>query len=178
MPINLEIKAHLADVSSAIRVARSIRANRIGILLQKDTYYRVPSGRLKLRQIVGDCSELIFYDRNEASNERKSNFHILSVADPVEMHKFLTRVLSVVGIVSKKRILYITDGIRIHIDKVKGLGSFLELEVPVTSTVAAARGRLARLVRTFDINKKDFIKKSYIDYRLREKGRNKHRRIK
>jgi predicted adenylyl cyclase CyaB len=171
MPVNLEIKAQLTDVKSAIRIARSIQADHVGILLQKDIYYRVPHGRLKLRQIAGQHSELIFYDRVETSDRRRSNFHILPVADSAETHIFLRQALTVIGVVAKKRILFLIDGTRIHIDDVKGLGSFLEFEVPVKSSLTVARKRLEEMIKIFGISKKDFIKKSYIDCLLEKKGK-------
>jgi|WetSurMetagenome_2_1015567.scaffolds.fasta_scaffold828861_1 predicted adenylyl cyclase CyaB len=172
MPLNLEIKARLTNVNSAIRIARWIQADRVGTLLQKDTYYRVPHGRLKLRQIKGDRSELIFYQRAENSNQRKSDFHILEICDPAGTKKFLSRALPVIGVVSKKRILFLIDGTRIHIDEVRGLGCFLEFEVPIKSTLAGARKRLNELIKKFGIKKKDFIKNSYINCLIEKKGAN------
>jgi predicted adenylyl cyclase CyaB len=171
MPANLEIKARLTDVKSAIHVAHSIHADHAGILRQKDTYYRVPQGRLKLRQISGKHSELIFYKRSEKSDRRKSDFHILSVNDPSGVDRFLRKAFPVIGVIVKKRILFLKNETRIHIDEVKGLGNFLEFEVPIKSNLKLARKQLNELIKIFGISKQDFIKKSYIDCLREKKGK-------
>ena len=60
---NLEIKAKLPDRANTLQAALRLGAEFNATLIQTDTYFRVPHGRLKLREIEGEHSELIFYDR-------------------------------------------------------------------------------------------------------------------
>jgi len=171
MPINLEIKARISDPKSAMKIARSINAQRVGSLDQKDTYYQVLHGRLKLRQHGNGRSELIFYNRREKSYQRKSKFQIYPLDDSAQLHDLLRQALGVVGVVEKKRRLFLFKGTRIHIDDVKELGSFLEFEAPVKSDLTSAKNALNFLIDKFHIHQQDFITGSYIDYLLKKKGR-------
>ncbi len=130
MPTNLELKAHLNSLAEAEKTALSAGAEDKGILLQTDTYFRVPNGRLKLREISGGTAELIQYDRAEDSSERWSAYRKIPVTEPALMKRALAESLGVLAVVHKKRHLFLHRGARIHLDEVEGLGPFLEFEVP------------------------------------------------
>jgi adenylate cyclase class IV len=54
--------------------------------------------------------------------------------------------------------------VRIHLDRVQGLGSFLEFEAIVgPDGDAAARGRLDRLARAFGVTAETILRASYGD---------------
>jgi adenylate cyclase class IV len=61
---NLELKARHADLDAARKIVRAIAGVRSGgVEMQVDTYFHVPHGRLKLREINEESATLIFYDR-------------------------------------------------------------------------------------------------------------------
>jgi predicted adenylyl cyclase CyaB len=163
MPANLELKAACADPGSAHRTAHSIGARDEGILLQTDTYFGVPDGRLKLREIEGDRSELISYRRPNATPARTSRFEICPVEHPLEMIRLLELLFGIRCVVRKKRSLYLLGATRIHIDEVEGLGSFIEFEIPRGDTRLNPEEMLDRLVKEFGIGEEDVIRHSYVD---------------
>ena len=60
MPSNVEIKARVHDVDKLLQKVRLLSDTLAGVeMLQKDTFFHVPNGRLKLREI-----EVIFYFYN------------------------------------------------------------------------------------------------------------------
>ena len=60
----------------ALARARALGAELWGDLRQTDTYFNVPSGRLKLRETAGLQAELIAYERDEDAADRTSDYQI------------------------------------------------------------------------------------------------------
>jgi adenylate cyclase class IV len=75
--------------------------------------------------------ELIFYDRQDVEGPKLSDFSKTTIQDPLSLMEVLFQARGIKGIVLKKRILFIYNQTRIHIDDVVGLGNFMELEVKV-----------------------------------------------
>ncbi|TAK65423.1 MAG: CYTH domain-containing protein [Bacteroidetes bacterium] len=109
----------------------------------------------------------MYYSRNEAGNQRLSDFIIYPVQNPVELKNVLTLSLGLKIQVVKRRILYMYKTTRIHIDDVKELGAFLEFEVPVENSEQEAQGIMDLLISEFAITGEDFIKESYSDMLLK-----------
>ena len=78
---NIELKARCDGMNAARYGAEAVGAIRTALLEQTDTYFRVPHGRLKLREIRGQESELIWYERADRAEARSSRFRIVPVAD-------------------------------------------------------------------------------------------------
>ncbi|HXX62176.1 MAG TPA: class IV adenylate cyclase [Bacteroidota bacterium] len=130
MATNLELKARISSLDEALACARSCGATFQGILTQRDTYFRVGRGRLKLREFAEGGAELIFYERREDSPERWSHYTKEPVGDGSSVGRVLSEAFGILAVVQKRRMLFLFRGARIHIDDVDGLGSFVEFEVP------------------------------------------------
>ena len=128
MAANIEIKARLSDWDRAQGVAESLSDCPLEIIAQRDVFFDVPKGRLKLRVLAPDRGQLVYYEREDAAGPHRSNYAVSPVADPTSMEALLTASLGVRGVVSKKRYLYIVGHTRVHLDNVDRLGRFLELE--------------------------------------------------
>ena len=97
---------------------------------QQDFFYDVPRGRLKLRRFEdGTPAELIFYQRDDRDGPKASYYTRSPVTNPDAMHALLATALTTRGIVTKERHVYLVGRTRIHLDRVDGLGDFIELEV-------------------------------------------------
>jgi len=163
MPRNLEVKARITSIQDSTTLANVLPAKYAGVLHQTDTYFNVSRGRLKLREIEGARSELIYYVREEISHQRMSQFEQLSLTDPVKLKFLLTSACGVKGIVQKERILFLyNESVRIHLDNVRDLGAFLEFEIPVSDSTKA-KNQMELLVHHFQIRPADYVVKSYID---------------
>ncbi len=165
---NVEYKAELRDMAMAKATCRAVGASHIITLEQTDTYFRVPSGRLKRRECPGEPTEWIFYDRKDEARPRLSSFTIY--ADNQARERFGVNPLPELVIVRKTRDLYMLDNVRIHLDTVEGLGKFLEFEALVSPgfPVARCHGSVDRLRATFIPVLGEPISCGYADLLLQE----------
>jgi len=172
---NLEIKARCPNHRRAERLVREhCRVESCGRLVQTDTYFQVPQGRLKLRQIrSGEAGrsvaltqhELIFYHRPNQATPRSSLYEILPLADGPAGLDFFTKAFGVKVRVHKIRRDLLWENVRLHLDLVRGLGRFLEVEIIVSRAhpLAACRGQMNELMRILQIAAKDLVSESYSD---------------
>jgi predicted adenylyl cyclase CyaB len=171
MPQNLELKAAYPDLRSAAAITRHLGARSKGVLRQKDVYFDVPRGRLKLRIFNKKKCEFIAYTRIDRRGGRYSAYEILPYDDAEAAQKFCSAIFDTHVIVEKKRRLFLYKNARIHLDTVKGLGNFIEFEVVVSQGRGQARKLFQELVEAFHIRKMQTIEGSYSDL-LEKKFRN------
>jgi predicted adenylyl cyclase CyaB len=163
---NFEIKARVGNHKILPKTLQKLGARFIENLHQIDTYFEVPKGRLKLREEGKKGAYLIYYERGEKNRERWSRYYMHPVQDTKTFKEVFDACLGKKVIVDKKRALYMYQNARIHIDAVKGLGNFMEIEVLVKKGETQAKGLMAELLAHLQVPKKDFIKKSYSDLLL------------
>ncbi len=161
---NLEIKATCSNVVRARETARSIGARFLWTRQQIDTYFPVSHGKLKLRETESHA-ELIAYSRSEQSEARLSHYQITPVSDPAGLLHILEQSLGIDCIVQKQRSLYLWHTVRIHLDQVETLGSFIEFEAVLTPHASVTRSRhyLDRLYSAFDLGREHTIGCGYYE---------------
>jgi adenylate cyclase class IV len=176
---NLEIKCYYPDLKQAERIALDgVRANYAGCLKQTDVYFNIDHGRLKLRHnrratdqkpgaFISRC-ELIFYQRPDKTSARTSVYEILPIANGPLAELFFTRVWGVKARVRKSRKIFLRENLRIHLDSLRGLGDFLEIELIESRTFPTwhCRKRMRELVRRFNIQPSQILAGSYSDMLL------------
>ncbi len=144
---NVELKATDPDPERSLAICLELGASDQGVLVQRDTYFRVPDGRLKLREQTPGTAALIQYHREDASHARESRYRLVEIPDPAGLKEALDAALGTLVVVDKERRLLLWEGVRIHLDRVAGLGDFLELEgvAPAGSDLRPERERVATL---------------------------------
>jgi adenylate cyclase class 2 len=162
---NLELKARDRDPARSLTVCEEIGATDEGTLSQLDTYFEVPRGRLKLREQTPGGAQLIAYERADDRASTESRYRIVTVPDPAELKAALAATLGIRVEVRKERRLFLWEGVRIHLDEVEGLGSFIEFEGVATADTEADgfAPMLTDLRRRFDIEDDDLLAVSYAD---------------
>ena len=162
---NLELKARCSDLAVAAQRAQEFGARRAGRERQTDTYFQVPHGRLKLREIEDQPAVLIWYDRADRSSPKSSHYVLVPILDPVQLKAALTAALGVRGVVQKRREIWLYQNARIHLDQVVGLGCFLEFEAVLAEEMEtpAAQALLDRLGASLGIQAADCVAGSYAD---------------
>ncbi|KAK7864336.1 hypothetical protein R5R35_009179 [Gryllus longicercus] len=170
MARNIEIKSHLRDKNEVLDALKELTNHPGEIIKQTDTFFGVPKGRLKLRQIEGACSELIFYDRPNTDGPKLSNYEKYEFSENSNLLSVLCQSLDVKGVVKKVRYLYMIDQTRVHIDEVEGLGHFLELEVVLKSGQTSEEGQQIAedIMAKLGIKNDDLIAGAYMDLLLKK----------
>ena len=164
MPRNIEVKVRLAEPRDLPQRLLHLGARFAATLRQRDVFFAVPEGRLKLR-FNNDDAELIHYHRANAANLRGSDYERLPIGDGVAIQRVLGQALSIVGEVHKVRQLYRLENIRIHIDEVEGLGAFMEIEAVVDASHDEEQCHDAALglLRDLGIGSETYESKAYVD---------------
>ncbi len=171
MPANIEIKARTEKFDELRERLSVLSGAPPEILLQEDTFFPSPNGRLKLRVLQSGPAQLIHYDRPDQPGPKRSNYHVFETNDPESLKTALSRAFGVRGVVRKERLLYIVGQTRVHLDSVLELGHFVELEVVLKPGQSDAEGQaIAReLMAKLDIREEDLLDRAYIDL-LKQKG--------
>ena len=162
---NVELKATDPDPARSLAVCLELGAADEGTLIQRDTYFRVPEGRLKLREQEPGGAVLIQYRRDDRPEARESRYRLIEVEDAEAARTALDEALGTLAVVEKERRLLLWEGVRIHLDSVKGLGSFVELEgvAPEGSDLSGEQDRVARLGEALGIDDSRILSDSYSD---------------
>ncbi len=166
MPSNVEIKAACANL--AIARQRAIDAGAVvqPTLEQTDRYFELDGRRrVKLRTFGGGGAELIEYERPEEEGVRVSHYQVMPVRDDgvCAVPKGPPLV-----VVRKRRQVLLLENVRIHLDEVEGLGTFLELEAVVDAVhdEGRCRGQVDELLDLLGIAPDHLIRASYSELLL------------
>jgi homotetrameric cytidine deaminase len=148
---NVELKAVDPDPARTLELALASGADDHGVIVQRDTYFHVPSGRLKLREEEPGEAHLIAYARPDDASVRVSAYRVVPAPDGTLAA--LSETLGVDVVVEKRRHLLLWETVRIHLDEVEGLGSFVELEAVAEDDADLSREheQVARLRETLGI---------------------------
>lgn len=162
--VNVELKARDPDPAATAARCLALGAHDRGVLQQTDTYFLARRGRLKLRE-GGAGAELIAYGRPDAAEPAESRYVLAPVSEPDALSEALDAALGTTVVVSKRRRLLLWEGVRIHLDEVEGLGSFVEFEavLPDAGDLSAARAKVARLRSELGIEDDSLVPAGYAD---------------
>jgi adenylate cyclase class IV len=165
MARNIEIKARIESVESLLPLARACADAPPEAIAQDDTFFACATGRLKLRAFADGSGQLIAYERPAARGPKTSDYVIVPVADPDALRTALARALGISGRVLKQRQLLLVGATRIHLDRVEGLGDFLELEVVLRADQSEAEGNAIAeaLMARLGIEKSQLVGGAYVD---------------
>jgi adenylate cyclase class IV len=160
---NVDFKCELRDAALARAIVRRLNAIHVGESTHHDTYYRVPDGRLKRRRAEGEPVEWIVYHRSDRPTPAISRFSIYSEEQLRERYgeRDLPEWLSF----TKRRDIWLLEGVRIHFDNVDHIGAFLEVDALVSTSrnVAACHAAIARIRTALEPALGGMIATSYAD---------------
>jgi homotetrameric cytidine deaminase len=164
---NIELKAFDRDPDATAARTTGLGAVLHGLLEQRDTYFLTRRGRLKLRE-EKDGSELIAYSRPDDAEAAQSTYVLVPVAAPAELTEALDAALGTVVVVSKRRRLFLWEGVRIHLDDVDDLGSFIEFEAVIgpAGDRAQAAEKVALLRTALEVSDDALVSVGYADLLL------------
>ena len=169
---NIEIKARYSNLKKAREILKTTNAFFKGTDYQIDTYFKVNHGRLKLRE--GNIENfLIYYERENIESPKKSNVLLFKTDQNSSLKEILKKSLEILARVNKKREIYFIDNVKFHLDEVKNLGTFIEIEA-MNKDAKFGKKRLLEQCKQYmeclKIPKENLVSKSYSDLLLSKKS--------
>ncbi|XP_023167713.1 uncharacterized protein LOC111597316 [Drosophila hydei] len=168
---NVEIKARIpggpSEFERRLAIARQLTNSDGELIIQRDVFFNSPKGgRLKLRYLEPPArSQLVYYDRPDVAGPKLSKYNKIDVDEPSVLEKMLGQSNGALGVLAKRRLLFLHEQTRIHMDDVQDLGHFMEFEVCLRPEQTLQQGQAIaeQLSRTFDIAADDLMTGSYFD---------------
>ncbi len=161
---NVEAKFPLPDLAAAYQRAVALGFEYVGTLIQHDSFFVVPNGKLKLREQPGGAW-LIHYRRHHEKGFELSNYEIVAVSEPLKLRELLTAALGLLAEVRKRRTLLRRGNLRLHLDEVDNHGAFGEIEAVLNEGEAPANSRLevTEILAALQIPSDQLIDVSYFE---------------
>lgn len=119
MARNVEIEARLLDPNAMRSRVESVGATGPEELVQTDTFFNIPVGRLKLREFGDGTGELIYYERPDVAGPRVSSYVRTPSPEPSSLHDVLARSLGVRATVKKRRAVFLLR--HAYVDVIEGV---------------------------------------------------------
>lgn len=167
---NIEIKAKSNNQDEIREILKSKNADFKGVDRQIDTYFKVNNGRLKLREGKIE-NHLIHYQRENKEGPKQSDVSLFKSDPKSSLKEILTKALGVLVVVDKQREIYFIDNVKFHIDIVKDLGTFVEIEA-IDNDGTFGKDKLLEqcqfFLDLFKISQEDLISVSYSDLLLQK----------
>jgi adenylate cyclase class IV len=172
MARNIEIKARVENVALIGPMVAELATEGPLEIAQDDTFFACDTGRLKLRAFSNDSGELIFYQRLNQAGPKESFYIRSPTSAPETLRESLSMAYGQIGRVRKYRTLFLVGRTRVHLDRVEGLGHFLELEVVLVDDESAEQGirEASELMDQLGIQPEQLVEGAYIDLLLKLPG--------
>ncbi len=165
---NIELKATDPAPERSAEACRELGAEDHGDIVQQDTYFAVAHGGLKLREEQPGKPHLIQFERANTPQEHESRYHIVEVDNGPTARAALAAAIGIRGVVKKRRGLFLYRTVRIHLDEVEDLGSFIELEAVAArgSDLTAEHRLISELRGALGITDQRLVAESYSELLL------------
>ena len=166
--LNIEIKARSSDHEGLRKVLQHRGARCVGLDHQVDTYFQVPSGRLKLREGTIENS-LIFYQRPNQAGPKQSDVLLVRLSPDPALKALLTASNGVKVVIDKQREIWFDGNVKLHLDRVEGLGLFVEIEAidaDGSFSIQDLQAQCKAYMDLFAIRDADLVEQSYSDLLL------------
>lgn len=172
MHLNIEIKARCRHPENIKQILTQHKARYVGLDHQIDTYFILPEGKGRLKLREGNIeNSLIHYRRVDQAGPKRSEVTLYRPQSGPTLKTILTDTLGVFSVVDKQRHIYFIKNVKFHLDTVKGLGDFVEIEaIDKDGTIGEEqlRWQCDFFLRLFELKKEDLIEVSYSDMLFRE----------
>jgi predicted adenylyl cyclase CyaB len=165
MARNIEIKAKITDLGPVRAKCASLASGSMEVIHQKDVFFVVARGRLKVREFSNGSGELISYQRPNHKGPKESVYTRVACEDARALVQALGSVLPIRGTVLKRRELFLIGRTRIHLDQVENLGCYVELEVVLSPGEPAEQGHREayEVLDALGIKPANLVGEAYID---------------
>ena len=166
--INFEFKAVANNLEHLERKLQELNPVFKGEDHQVDTYFNVSKGRLKMRE--GNIeNSLIYYERPDTANAKQSDVLLYEHTNSSILKDILIKLHGIKVVVDKTRRIYFIDNVKFHFDRVKDLGTFVEVEAQsdaADADINHLQAQCNQYFQLFELNTSDYLHVSYSDLLL------------
>jgi predicted adenylyl cyclase CyaB len=176
MHLNYEWKAKVTDVEKTEKKLSAFDPLFIGEDDQRDTYFNVPNGRLKLREGKIE-NALIHYNRSDVAGAKQSNVILYQHTPDLSLKDALTAAVGIKVVVQKRRRIYFVNNVKFHFDRVEELGTFAEVEAidkDGSIGIDTLKQQCIYWADILGIRTEDYLSTSYSDMLLDKKNNYTH----
>lgn len=163
--LNFEFKARTDKLVELEEKLLQLNPQFIGADHQIDTYFKVETGRLKLRE--GNIeNSLIHYERENLANAKSSKILLYQHVPDQTLKEILVKTLGVKVVVDKIRKIYFIGNVKFHFDKLAELGTFIEVEaIDNDGSIGLEKleSQCQKYAEFFGIKDEDYVSESYSD---------------
>ena len=161
---HIEIKAYLDDYHAMSERLRALTNSPPLDRVQNDTFFRCRSGRLKLRS-SGEFHDLIYYHRENDYGPTESCYQTAPTEHPAALRTSLVSAFGEAGQVKKFRRSFVLCESLVHLDKVAGLGNFIEIKTKLTAPNMTQSGvkSVEKIMQILNIDLFQLVDGAYID---------------
>ena len=163
--LNIEFKSKAKDLARLENQLIELNPFFKGEDHQIDTYFKVPKGRLKLRE--GNIENaLIYYERENTAGSKQSHILLYRHEADKTLKEILVKTHDIKVVVDKRRRIYFIDNVKFHFDSVAGLGSFIEVEaIDADGSIGLEKleEQCNYYAAFFDVKEEDYLADSYSD---------------
>ena len=116
---------------------------------------------------------MVYYERENKKGPKQSKVILLKLNPQPTLKEILTKALGILVVVEKRREIYFIDNVKFHIDTVKNLGTFVEIEA-INENGTIGKNKLQEQCRyylnLFKISKENLLSGSYSDMLLQKQN--------
>lgn len=163
MSRSIEIKAYCRNKERCKNLIIKLGAELIFNENQIDTYFQSKTGILKLRESKSKCV-LLHYSRENNKESKKILFNHHEYESDSKLKDILEKTNGSYSLVEKSRDKYQLNNVSFHIDSVKGLGDFIEIEakdIDNSLSVERLQEQCNYYLKSLEINAKNLLSESY-----------------
>ncbi len=170
MFFNVEIKARTNNTAGIHDWLKKAGARYLGEDHQVDTFFQLPEGKGRLKLREGNLENaLIHYHRPNRKGPKTAEVSLYKPTEGKSLKEVLTRALGTKVIVDKQRHIYFIGNVKFHIDEVKNLGAFVEIEaIDEDGSIGLEnlREQCSHFMKQLGIEKRDLVDVAYADLLL------------
>jgi adenylate cyclase class 2 len=179
--IEVEIKAYLDDLSFVESQLLQLGAIFQKTIHQSDIYLQHPIRNFAqtdeaVRIRISDNGNFLTYKGPKIDSSSKTREELeIEIREPDKLLELLKKIgFFPIKTVNKVRTLYLVEDITVSLDKVEGLGSFIELEIDVADqeAIPSIKNRLFSFFAQLKIPSQKLERRSYLELLLLSKTKN------
>jgi len=155
----VELRARCKNIAVVRKRLLEIGARSLDVFCQVDTYFNVPNGEMRLSVINGGKGILVY--RPQEHTGSASEVFLTEIRNPGELAALLKAALGIKCVVHRTREAYSWRDTSIYLDKISGLGGFVELQAKVSEGGEEKAPALLEALQRLGISEASLIRKSY-----------------